>query len=144
MGEGCHPHACIFRLKLLSMHVKLLQKNWLCWKCVARKYGFVCLYFDLLRWNSYLKSLTSLNITFSGLGGREVTLQTAVQQVLGSIPGSGEDFYVYFFVLLVLSYFLSKNTLFTFGILQFLLQYVTGNSFRILNILQILWPIIRV
>jgi len=35
-----------------------------------------------------LNSLTSID-TFSCLGDREVTLQTAVREVPGSIPGSG-------------------------------------------------------
>jgi len=41
------------------------------------------------------KSLTAID-TFSGLGGREVTLLCAVQEVPRSIPGSGKGFYVCF------------------------------------------------
>ena len=50
-----------------------------------------------------LKHLNSLiNIdTVSWLGGPEVTYQTAVPQVPGSIPGSDKDIYVCFFVWLL-------------------------------------------
>jgi len=72
-----------------------------------------------------LNSLTSID-TFCWLGGIKVTLQTAEQEVLGSIPCSGTTIYVCFLVLLLLwFYFMSKNTLqfvYLHGLLQFLLQ----------------------
>jgi len=35
---------------------KILQKRYICWKCLARKFGFVCLRFDPLRRNSSVHS----------------------------------------------------------------------------------------
>jgi len=69
----------------LSMHVKILQKKcgpqiWLCliiFQPIALK---------------QLNSSTAIN-TFSCLGGLEVTHQTAVPEVPGSIPCSGKEFY---------------------------------------------------
>jgi len=59
-----------------------------------------------------LNSLTTI-VTFSWLGGAVVTHPLWVQEVPGSIPGSGKGFMFDFFVLLLMCfYFLSKNTLF--------------------------------
>jgi len=61
-----------------------------------------------------------------------------------SIPGSGKDFYVCLFCLVVvvfLLFFLGKNTLLFMKFCNF---FCNGYSFRILNILQNLWPIKRV
>jgi len=58
-----------------------------------------------------LNSLTTIH-TLSWLGGVVVKHPLWVQEVLGSIPGSGKGFYVQLFLLLLLCfYFLSKNTL---------------------------------
>jgi len=38
----------------LSLHVKMLQKKWICWNYVARKFGFVYLRFDPFHWNSLI------------------------------------------------------------------------------------------
>ena len=59
-----------------------------------------------------LNSLTSID-AFSCLDGQEVTLKTGMWEVLGSIPGPGKDFYVCFFVLLLLLCFFVQKTLFT-------------------------------
>ena len=59
-----------------------------------------------------LNSLTTI-ATLSWLAGAVVTHLLWMQEVPGSIPGSGKGFYVWFFVLLLLSfYFLPQNTLF--------------------------------
>jgi len=74
-----------------------ITEKQLCWKSVDRKSGFVCLCFD----PTQLNSLSTID-TIRWLGGQVVTPQTAVQEVLGSIPGFDKDFYVCFFVLLLL------------------------------------------
>jgi len=70
-----------------------------------------------------------------------VTYPLWVQEVLGSTPGSGKGFYVWFCVLLLCFYFLSKNTLF---IAKYCNSFHIVYLFSILNVLQDLWPIIRV
>ena len=62
---------------------------------MAHKYGFVCLCSDITL--KQFNSLTSIHIS-SCLGGLEVMHHTGVREVLGSIPGSGKDFYGFFFV----------------------------------------------
>jgi len=87
-----------------------------------------------------LNCLTTIDI-LSWLGGVVVTHPLWVQEVPGSVPGSGKGFYVWFFALLLLCfYFLSKNTLF---VTIFGNTICNVNLFSILNILQDLWPIIR-
>ena len=88
-----------------------------------------------------LKQLKSLNLIdmFSWLCCREVTLQTAMQKVPGSIPGSGKDIDVYFFVLLFL-FFVPNPYLHIF--LQFLFAMLIHYS--IVMIQHKLWPITRV
>jgi len=55
-----------------------------------------------------LNSLTTI-VTLSWLGGEEATHPLIVRKV--SIPGSGNGFYVWFFVLFLLCFnFLPKNT----------------------------------
>jgi len=59
-----------------------------------------------------LNSLTTID-TLSWLGGAVVTHQLWVQEVPGSIPGSGKGFYVWFFCFVVDVFLLFvKNTLF--------------------------------
>jgi len=59
-----------------------------------------------------LNGLTTID-TLSWLGGAFVTHPLWVLEVPGSIPGSDKAFYVWFFVLLLLSfYFFVKKTLF--------------------------------
>jgi len=88
-----------------------------------------------------LSSLTTSD-TLSWLGGAVVTHPLRVQEIPGSITGSGKNFNVWFFVLLLLCfYFLPKNTLFVTKYGNF---FCNVNLFSILNILQDLWPIIRV
>ena len=70
-----------------------------------------------------LNGLTTID-TLSWLGGAVVTYPLWVQEVPGSIPGSGKGFYVWFFVLLLLCfYFFVKKHIFYHKSLQFLLQY---------------------
>ena len=58
-----------------------------------------------------LNSLTTIDIL--RLRGAVIKHPLRVQEVPGSIPGSGKGFYVWFFVLLLLYFsFLSKNTIF--------------------------------
>jgi len=66
-----------------------------------------------------LNSFTAIDM-FCWLSGREVTLQTSVHKVLGSIPGSSKDFYVCFFVV-VFSIFVD-NTIIYIKFWQFILQ----------------------
>jgi len=87
-----------------------------------------------------LKSLTTIDI-FRWLGGAVVTHPLGVQQDPGSIPGSGKGFYVCVLLLLFCFYFLYKNTLFVSNICN---SFFNVNACSILNILQDLWPIIRV
>ena len=109
---------------IVIMHVKILSKKGNCWKCVTRKFGFVYLRFDPLRWNS----LTTI-VTLSWLGGAEVTHPIWVVDAPDSIPGSGKGFYVWFFVLLLLlcfsfvctkTHYLSQNIAISFAMLIYL------------------------
>jgi len=123
----------------LSMHVKILQNKLICWKCVARKIGFV--YSRLFIASKWLNNLTTID-TLSWLGGAEVMYPLWVWKVPGSIPGSCKGFDVWFFVLLFLCfYFLSKTTWFVTKVCNSLCNV---NLFSILNILQDLWQITRV
>jgi len=56
------------------------------------------------------------------LGGREVTLQTSVRDVPGSIPGSGEYFHACFLVLFLLWLYFFVTRFYLHEILLFLLQ----------------------
>ena len=118
---------------------KCITEKCICWKCVARKFGFVYLRFDPLCRNSYMAWLDTLSWFVSAV----ITHPLWVQEVPGSIPGSGKGFYVWFFVLLLLLcfYFLSKITLFVTKVCN---SFYNVKLFSILNIFQDLWPIIRV
>jgi len=88
-----------------------------------------------------LNGLTTIDI-LSWLGGAVVTHPLWVQEVPGSIPGSGKGFYVWFFYCCCCVFtFLFKNTLFI-GI--YCNSFYNVNLFCILNLLQDLWPIISV
>jgi len=69
-----------------------------------------------------LNGWTTIDI-LSWLGGAVVTHPLWVQEVPGSIPGSGKGFYVWFFVSLLLCFyfFVQKHIIYR-KILQFLLQ----------------------
>ena len=86
-----------------------------------------------------LNSLTTIDI-LSLLGGAEVTFPLWVREVSGSIPGSGKGFDFRFGGFCVFT-FLSKNTWF---VTKYCNSLCNVNLFSILNILQDLWPIIRV
>jgi len=94
-------------------------------------------------WPIALKQLNDLTtIDTVSYGGAVVTQPLWVQVVPGSIPGSGKGFYVLFFALLLLCfYFFVKNTLFVKKVCN---SFYNVYLFSILNILQDLWPIIRV
>jgi len=89
-----------------------------------------------------LNGLTTIDI-LSWLCGAVVTHPLWVQEVPGSIPSSGKGFYVWFFCIVVVVFllFLSKNTLF---IAKYCNSFYNVNLFSILNVLQDLWPVIRV
>jgi len=70
-----------------------------------------------------LNSLTTI-VTFSWFGGAEVTHPLWLREVPGSIPGSGNAFSVWFFVLLLLClYFFVKNTLFVTQLCNFFCKF---------------------
>jgi len=88
-----------------------------------------------------LNGLTTIN-TLSWLGGAVVTYPLWVQEVPGSIPGSSKGFmFDFLFCCCCVFTFLSKNTLFITKVCN---SFYKINLFSILNILQDLWPIIRV
>jgi len=88
-----------------------------------------------------LNSLTTID-TLSWLGGAVVTHPRWMQEVPGSIPGSGKGFYVWCFCsVVVVFYFLSKNNLF---VTKFCNSFFNVHLFSMLNILTDLWPIIKV
>jgi len=107
---------------------------------VARKFGFVCLRFDPLRWYIQLNSLTAIDM-FCWLSDLEVTLQIAVQVVSGSILCSGKDILLAFLFCCCFGVFIfcPKNIFY----MKFCKSFCNISSFRILNILQHLWPFLR-
>ena len=78
--------------------------------------------------------------TFRPISLKQLTSLTTIE-VPGSIPGSGKGFYVWFLLLLLCFYFFVQNTLF---IAKYCNSFYNVDLFSILNILQDLWPIIRV
>jgi len=135
---------------LVPSIVNTLKCSYLCMYNITEKMNllkmcgpqiWLCLFTFRPIASKQLKSLTTIDI-LSWLGGAVVTHPPWVQEVPGSIPISGRGFYVRFFVLLLLCfYFLSKNTLFVTKVCKFFFNVIL---FSILNILQDLWPIIRV
>jgi len=88
-----------------------------------------------------LNSLTTID-TLSWLGGAMVTHPLWVQEVPGSIPGSGKGFYVWFFcfVVDVFLFFVQKHIICH----KICNSFCNSNFLSILNILQDFWPILRV
>ena len=122
------------------MHVKLLQKKWICCKCVARKFGFVYLrfdpfvetviYLDYIRYSQFTRWCRGIAVA---LGTRDH----------GLIPCSGKGFYVWYFVLfLMLCFYLFVQNPIICDI--FCNLFYNLCLFTIPNILQDVWPIIRV
>jgi len=72
----------------------------------------------------------------------EVTPQTAVREVLGSIPGSSKDIYVCSSVLFVFCFNVFVQNIIIY--MTFWHSFRNFISFSILNILLTLWPIISV
>ena len=92
----------------------------------------------LKQWNR----LTSIDV-LSWLGGPQVTRQTEVREFPGSIPVSGINIYICFFVLLLCFcyIFVQKNH---YKHILFAIPFCNVNLFSIQNILQNVWLIIRV
>jgi len=82
---------------------------------------WLCLFMFRPIASKQLNGLTTID-TVSWLGGAVVTHPLWVQEVPGSIPGSGKDFYVSFFALLLCFYFFVKKHIICHKRLLFLLQ----------------------
>jgi len=83
------------------MWAKILLKEWIRWKCVARQVGFVYLRFDPLCRSSQLNSLTTIDTRdASALGARGSEFNSRLRQ----------GFYVWLFLLLLCFYFVCPNT----------------------------------
>jgi len=127
------PNTVVHACKILQKKMYLLEMSgtqiWLClftFRPIASK---------------QLNGLTTIDI-LSWLGGAVVTHPLWMQEVPGSIPGSSKGFNVWFFLLLLLYfYFFVKNTFF---FAKYCNSFYNLNLFSILNVLQDLWPIIRV
>ena len=117
------------KLSNIVVHAcKILQKKWICWKCVARKFGFVYLHFDPLRRNSskaQLQSIPSINSWCSGYAS------ALGVKVPGSIPDSDKGFYVWSFCFVVCLPFCQKHIIYT----KFCNFFCNVKLFNILNIL---------
>ena len=127
------PNIVILACKKITEKMHLLKMSgpqiWLC-LCTFRPNA-----------SKQLNGLTTID-TVSWLGGAVVTHPLWVQEVSGSIPGSGNGFYISFFLCCCFVFiFLSKNTLFVTKVCN---SFYNVNFFSILNILQDLWPILRV
>ena len=111
-------------------------ENWISWKCVARKFGFVYLRFDPLRRKiAWLQSIQQLTLWCRG----SASALSARGHGFNSRHSKG--FYVWFCVVFLCVFLRSKNTLFFTKFYNF---FCNINSFSILYILQDLWQIIRV
>ena len=124
--------------KLLPMHVKKITEKISLLKISGPQIR-LCLFTFRPIVSKHLNSLTTI-LTLSCLGGAEVTHLFWMREVSCSIPGSGN---VWFFGILLLSFyfFLSKTHYLSQRFFNF---FFTVNLFSIVNILQDLWPIIRV
>ena len=52
LSSETYSRKCEKLPNIVVLACKILQKRCICWKCLARKFGFVCLRFDPLRRNS--------------------------------------------------------------------------------------------
>ena len=102
----------------------------------------VCLFTIRPIASKQFNSLTTI-VSLSWLGSTEVlTNPLWMREVLGSIPGSGKGFYALFCCFIIVYwYFWSQNTLFVTKKCNF---FCNVYLFSVLNILQDLWPIMRV
>ena len=120
------------------MHVRVLQKKCIYWKCGPQIR--LCLFTFRPIASKQLNSRTTID-TLSWLGGAVVTHPLSVQEVPGSIPGSGKGFCLIFsIVVVVFLLFVQKHLIFT----KFCNSFFNIYLFSILNILTDLWPIIKV
>jgi len=123
----------------LFMHVNVIQKNVLLKMSGPQIWLWLLTFWPVA--SKQLNGLTTID-SLSWLGGAVITHPLWVQEVPGLIPGSGKGFYVWFFVLLLMSfYFFVKNTLFATKVCN---SFYNFNLFSILKISPDLLPIIRV
>jgi len=114
--------------KLLSTVIhtwKNYRKKWICWKCVARKFGYVYLRFDPLRRHSRIAllpfiSLTTI-VTLSWLGGVKVThlLSCARGPAFNSQLRQRDFIFHFLFCCCCVITFLSKNNFFVTNVSLF-------------------------
>ena len=142
---------CLYFLtRIVYILLLTILKQWMLPPLIwgTAKYSYPCrlqyyrkIYVSTRYTAQQLNSLTSIDL-FSWLGGPEVTHPTGCESYTCLIPGFGNDFYVCFFVWLLLCvFFVVQNTLFVMKVCNSCCNF---NAFSILNILQNLWPIIRV
>ena len=127
--RNCQIRIVIHAFKNITEKMYLLKRSgpqiWLClftFRPIASK---------------QLNSLTTIDI-LSWLGGAVVTHPLRVQEVPGSFRDSGKGFYVWFFW--CISSFCQKHIICQ----KICNSFCNFNLFSKLNLLQDLWPIIRV
>jgi len=133
----CHKSLqFLYNIYLFSIH-KILQALWPIIR--VKRYRP-----SIFKWKQ-LKSLTTI-VFFSWLGGAEVLHPLWVREVPGSIPGSCTGLYVCFFVWLCFYFFVKKkpHTIFVAKFCNFFCNVHLFSILNIYNILQDVWPIIRV
>jgi len=121
------------------MHLNILQKMYLL--KMSGPQIWLCLFTYRPIASKQFNGLTTIG-TLSWLRGAVVTHPLWVQEIPGSIPGSSKGFYVLFFICCcVFIRFCPKKTVIVSKVCSF---FYNNNLFSRLNILQDLWPIIRV
>jgi len=125
---------------LLSIHVKILQRKWLCWKCVARILGFLFFFTFRPIASKQLNSLTTID-TFSRLGDRgNASKWGARGPVFDSWLWQGFLYLILCFVVVVFLHFLSKPHYWSH---HFAISFAMCIRL-VFNMLRNLWPLIRV